>query len=180
MGRLKLQMQVTVDGRDHDGGDDSSWDEVRDYSARLLEGADTIVLGGKTAAGFIPYWDELAGRAGHAWQGVARQISAARKVVFSRSVEDPGWANTRIERGELAGAIRRLKDASAKDLVVYGGISFVASLAQARLIDEYHLFVNPVAGGRGRSIFDGMQEPLKLQLRRTIPFDSGRVLLHYE
>lgn len=181
MGRLKLQMQVTVDGFDPVGQDDDvAWDEIRDYSLGLLEGAGTIVLGRKTAVEFIPYWDAAAREPGGSWHGVAQRIAQARKVVFSTGFDDPGWDNTTIETGSLAAAIERLKQEDAGDIIVYGGISFVAALVQARLIDEYHLFVNPVAAGSGRSIFAGMAGPLKLKLRKAIGFAGGHALLHYE
>lgn len=181
MGRLKLQMQVTVDGFDPDGrNDELSWDEIRDYSQHLLESADTIVIGRKTAVDFIPHWDAAASKPGDSWHEVARQIAQARKIVFSKSFENPGWKNTEIERGDLADAIMRLKETNPRDIIVYGGISFVAALVEARLVDEYHLFVNPVAVGSGRSIFGAMESPLKLQLRKAIGFESGHALLHYE
>lgn len=181
MGRLKLQMQVTVDGMDPDGGNDElSWDEVCDYSHALLETADTIVLGGRTAAEFIPYWDAIAAKPEAAWHEVGKQIAQARKVVFSSTFENPGWNNTEVERGGLADAIRRLKATNRKDIIVYGGVSFVASLVREGLIDEFHLFVNPVAAGQGRSVFAGLEQPRKLALRKAIGFKSGHVLLHYE
>jgi dihydrofolate reductase len=181
MGRLKLQMQITIDGRNPDGeNDELSWEDVRVYSEDLLDTADTIVLGRKTAVDFIPHWNDAATKHEDTWHRVATQISQARKVVFSKTLENPGWNNSEIERGDLVDAIARLKAGNEKNIIVYGGVSFVSSLVDARLIDEYHLLVNPVARGRGRSIFDGMEQALKLRLKRAIGFDSGHVLLHYE
>ena len=181
MGRLKLQMQITVDGLNPDGSnDDLSWDEVDAYSHALLKTADTIVLGSTTAVAFIPYWDAIAAKPDAAWHEVGKQIAQARKVVFSSTFENPGWNNTEVERGGLVDAIRRLKATGEKDIIVYGGVSFVASLVKEGLIDEFHLFVNPVAAGQGKSVFAGLEHPRKLALIKAIGCKSGHVLLHYE
>ena len=181
MARLKLQMQISVDGFDPEGRDrNTSWDEERDYSRELLESADTIVLGRKTAVDFIPYWDKAAEETDNSWQDVARQISQARKVVFSSSPDHPGWNNSNIETGDLADAINRLKAENARDIIVYGGVSFVESLISRNLVDEFHLIVNPIALGSGKSVFSGLTDLLRLELKKSIGFSSGRVLLHYD
>jgi dihydrofolate reductase len=180
MGRLKLQMQITVDGFDANGPSDLEWDEIRDYSRDLFINADTIVIGGKTAVDFIPYWDTAATQPGGSWYEVAKRIADAKKVVFSRTLAEPKWNNTSIERGDLVKAIERLKAASRNDIIVYGGVSFVASLVREKLIDEFHLFVNPIALGKGKSIFSGLVDPQRFKLVKSIPYNSGLVLLHYE
>ena len=181
MARLKLQMQITVDGFNPEGGDgNTSWDEERDYSLDLLKGANAIALGRKTAAEFIPYWDKAAEDPDNSWQEVARHISLARKIVFSSSTDHPEWNNSVIETGDLAEAINRLKAENEKDIIVYGGVSFVQSLLRQHLVDELHLFVNPVALGRGQSVFSELGSPSRLELRKSIGFKSKRVLLHYD
>lgn len=180
MGKLKLQMQVTVDGCSAEGtGADVDWDEIEPYSRELLDSADTIVLGRKTAVEFIPYWDDAATRPGESWHEVAKRISGARKVVFSSTLEQVEWKNTTIEKGDLATAVTRLKQASEKDIVVYGGVSFVSALIGAGLVDEFHLFVNPVALGQGDRLFGGLAAPQKLRLVRSIAY-NGLVLLNYQ
>lgn len=181
MGRLKLQMQITIDGFNPDNEDDDLvMDEVRDYSRDLLDSADSIILGRKTAGDLIPYWDDKATRPTEPWYEVAKRISSAKKVVFSRTLTSCPWNNTEIDRGGLAEGVNRLKKTGTKDIIVYGGVSFVSSLVGARLIDEFHLFINPVALGKGKSIFTGLENKLSLRLVKSIRCDSGHVLLHYE
>jgi dihydrofolate reductase len=181
MGRLKLQMQITIDGFNPDGpGDDLAWDEVRDYSRDLLDSVDTIVIGRKTAVDFIPHWENAATKPDDSWHEVARRIAEARKIVFSRTLDKCDWSNTAIAKGNLVEEIQRLKTTNAKDIIVYGGISFVSSLIKENLIDEFHLFVNPVAIGKGESVFGGLENSLRLALKKTITCNSGHVLLNYE
>jgi dihydrofolate reductase/enamine deaminase RidA (YjgF/YER057c/UK114 family) len=181
MSRLKLQMQITVDGFNPDGQNGGlSWDEVRDYSRDLLASANTIVIGRKTAADFIPHWEKVAAKPDDSWYDVAQRIANAKKIVFSKTLNGSHWRNTDIEKGNLVEGIEQLKSTNTKDIIVYGGISFVSSFVKAGLIDEFHLFINPVALGKGRSIFGGLENSLPLTLIKSISCNSGHVLLHYE
>jgi dihydrofolate reductase len=53
-------------------------------------------------------------------------------------------------------------------------------LIKEGLIDDFHLFINPAAIGKGMSIFEDLNEIQKLTLVKSIAFDCGIVLLHYE
>lgn len=181
MSRLKLQMQITVDGFDANGpNDDLAWDEIRDYSRDLFDSADTIIIGRRTAADFIPYWDTAATQPDGSWYEVAKRIAASRKIVFSRALDKSEWNNTSIESGDIVKAVERLKATNKKDIIAYGGVSFVASLVGNKLIDEFHLFVNPIAVGKGKSIFSGLADSQRFRLIKSTPYNSGLVLLHYE
>jgi dihydrofolate reductase len=181
MSRLKLQMQVSADGFAASGpNDDAAWGELEPYSRSLLDSADTIVIGRKTAVEFIPYWDDKAAKRDDPWHEIAKRIAGARKVVFSKTLDRSEWRNTDIEKGDLAKAIGRLKSAGKKDIIVYGGISFVSALVKARLIDEFHLFVNPVALGQGDRIFGDLSSAQQLRLVKSIAYKGGVVLMNYE
>jgi RibD C-terminal domain len=53
----------------------------------------------------------------------------------------------------------------------------VQALIDARLVDEYRLFVFPLVVGRGTRLFEAAD--IKLRLLETRPFVSGAVLLRY-
>jgi dihydrofolate reductase len=55
------------------------------------------------------------------------------------------WARSRVAGGELAEEIARLERASGKEVLAHGGASFVQSLAQSGLVDEYRLCLVAVA-----------------------------------
>ncbi len=65
-------------------------------------------------------------------------------------------------------------------MAILGSGSIVAQLALEHLIDEYQMMVDPVALGKGRSMFDGIQEKLCLKLTNTRTFGNGKVYLCYE
>jgi len=64
-------------------------------------------------------------------------------------------------------------------MITYGGSSFVASLIQHQLVDEFFLFINPTAIGRGAAPFQALTayQPLKLVDARK--FDCGIAMMHY-
>ncbi len=102
------------------------------------------------------------------------------KVVFTKTINKSRWVNTVIATGDLRDEITKLKSQDGGDIIVYGGVSLDASLIKVNLIDEFYLFVNPVAIGNGKAIFKDIDEIQKFTLIESKGFDCGLVLLHYE
>ena len=61
-----------------------------------------------------------------------------------------------------------------------GSGSIVAQLAEAGLIDEYQIVLNPLVVGAGRTLFEGVQRKLPMKLAKSRPFANGNVVLFYE
>jgi dihydrofolate reductase len=102
---------------------------------------------------------------------------AADKIVYSRSLETPRSARTRIERAFDPEAIRRLKATSDRDLSI-GGPDLAAEAFRAGLVDEVHLFLNPIiVGGGTAALPTGVRVPLELIAERR--FGSGVVYVAY-
>ena len=102
---------------------------------------------------------------------------AAEKVVFSTTLEEATSARTRIERYFDPEAIRRMKASLDRDIGV-GGPDLAAQAIKAGLVDEFHLFLAPVAvGGGKRSLPDDLR--LELELLDERRFGNGTVYLHY-
>jgi dihydrofolate reductase len=186
MRRLKLQVQMSVDGFVSTGPNDEqkwvtwAWDEVRLHVLELLDSSDTILIGRKLAVDYIPYWQNVNTQPDDPMHETAQRIVAAKKVVFTKTLDRCRWDNTVLAKGDLASEVKKLKNQNGKDMVVYGGSSFVSALIKEGLIDEFHLFINPVALGHGGTIFDGLEKYTKLELKKSIVYNSGIVLLQYE
>lgn len=102
---------------------------------------------------------------------------AADKIVFSRTLQKPSSARTRIEREFDAQAIRQLKAAADRDLSV-GGADLAAQAITGGLVDECHLFVSPIMVGGGTRLLPGnIRRELELVDERR--FGNGVVYLHY-
>ena len=156
MRRLKLQMQVSIDGmvgaRTQRDRGHFNWDEeVRQYSTANVANVDCILLGRKTATGFIPHWKSVADNPKDADFEFGKLLTDIHKVVFSSTLQKSEWPNATVVNGEIADSVNHLKKQTGKNLLVYGGNTFVASLIEHNLVDEYHLLVNPVALGGGRA-----------------------------
>jgi len=97
----------------------------------------------------------------------------------NQDLKESKWDNTTIIRGDIAEAISALKNKDGKDIIVYGGDSFVSSLIQHDLIDEYYILANPASLGNGQQTFNPLKNDLQLKLVRCKPFACGTVLLLY-
>ena len=82
----------------------------------------------------------------------ATRIVAAKKVVFTKTLQKSPWDKTDLAKGDIKDEINKLKNQEGKDLIVYGGSSFVSSLIRDGLIDEFHFFINPIAIGRSKAV----------------------------
>jgi dihydrofolate reductase len=102
---------------------------------------------------------------------------AADKVVYSRTLEAPSSARTRIERSFEPEAVRQLKASATRDISV-GGAELAAQAFAAGLVDECHLFLAPViVGGGTASLPDHVRVDLELLDERR--FGKGTVYLRY-
>jgi dihydrofolate reductase len=102
---------------------------------------------------------------------------AADKIVYSRTLDAVSSAKTRIERDFDPEAIRQMKAAAASHISV-GGPDLAAHALRAGLVDELHLFLNPVLiGGGNPSLPDDVH--LTLELLGEHRFGNGVVHLRY-
>ena len=180
MRKLKLQVQMTVDGYIAGINGEMDWtardwdDKLKKYVGEITEPVDCIILGRKLAQGFIPYW------ASHPEQEGADKFNSTKKVIFTKTLEKSEWDNTVLAKGDLVDEIAKLKKQDGKDIIAYGGATFVSALIKHGLIDEFHLFINPTAIGNGMSIFKELDSKQNLILAKSTSFDCGIVVLNYE
>ena len=117
--------------------------------------------------------------AAEAYPEVASQMNSAGKIVFSNIIEDPKWNNTRVISGDIVEQVRQLKQQPGNDMTVLGSGSIVSQFAEAGLVDEYQIMIDPVALGSGTPIFRGIKKKLDLKLVECKTFKSGIILLRF-
>ncbi len=190
MRKLKLQMQITLDGFVAGPNGENDWvfipgkqdpealQKTIAFGAELAAGCDTILLGRKLGAdGFVGYWQNVAeNQPENPWNPFAKLMVSHRKIAFSHSETTLPDPNIEVENGDLATVVTSLKDQPGKDIIVYGGVNFVSSLVSLNLIDEYYLIVNPIAIGSGLSIF---KERKILELESSVPLKHGKIINKY-
>jgi dihydrofolate reductase len=102
---------------------------------------------------------------------------ALPKVVFSRTLDSVDGANTRLARDDLPAELTALRESVDGDVAV-GGAGLAAEAARLGLIDEYGLFVHPVAVGGGTPFFP-LEHRIDMELVETRTFSSRVVYLRY-
>lgn len=186
MRKLKLQVQMTLDGYIAGPNGEMDWmtfnwdDELKKYVEEITEPVDCIVLGRKLAEGFIPHWAAVAANQENPELTAGKKFTDTPKIVFSKTLRESAWDNTVLAKGDLAQEINALKNREGQDLIAYGGATFASALIRHGLIDEFHLFINPVAIGSGMAIFGELDGKQNLALVKSTSFGCGIVVLHYE
>jgi dihydrofolate reductase len=184
MRKLKLQVQMTIDGfvAGPNGELDWMWIGKRDEAIlqdviKLADTCDIILMGRKMTREFIDHWENVLDNQSESnEQPLAQRMVNLRKIVFSNTQTVIKGRNVEVENGDLASAVQVLKKQSGKDIMVYGGATFVSSLISQNLVDEYYIFRRPVAIGNGLSIFRG-QQPMELE--SSITYKNGTMLNKY-
>jgi dihydrofolate reductase len=195
MRKLKLQVQISVDGFIAGVNKEMDWltwnmdHALLKYISDLNKDIDCILLGRGLADGFIPHWKMEATDPSKKREFVktmsesydfAKKMHETKKIVFTRSLKTSDWDNTILAAGDYVEEVNKLKNQPGGPIIVYGGGTFVSALIKARLIDEFHLFVNPAAIGNGMTIFKGLESKQDFNLVNATAFECGIAVLHYE
>ena len=184
--KLRLHVAMSVDGCIAGPNGEMDWmvglldDEVIKYASKITEPVDTILLGRKMTDVFISSWLNVMNKPDDPWYAFSKKMIETPKVVFTKTLNKSRWINTDIATGNLIEEVSKIKSQNGGDIVVYGGASFDSSLIKEKLIDEFYLFINPVAIGNGMTIFKDLNEIQKYTLIESKAFECGIVLLRYE
>ena len=184
MAKVVVFNSISVDGyfKSPDGdlgwahrADDAEWNE---FVAGNAQGGGRLLFGRVTYDMMVAYWPTpMAAKNDPA---VAEGMNNLQKVVFSRTLKKVTWKNTRLVSGDLGKEVRALKKEPGDDLVILGSGSIVAQLARENLIDEYQLITVPVVLGKGKTLFEGLEDELPLKQMKTRAFKNGNVLVCYQ
>lgn len=184
MRKLKMHLHLSLDGRASDG----EWglrcfaytDGIGAHARSLTEGTDTVVFGPATYRGMAAHWpgvpadpDASAGELAHAaW------VNAATKILVSSHApeSDATWDKTILLR--RAEDLASLKAQPGADLISFGSPHLVAGCLKLGLVDELHLFLNPILIGGGPGPFASLDH-LNLTLVSSTPLDAGVLALVY-
>jgi len=182
MRNLSVFNFVTLNGFYKGPNGDLGWHkhgaEEGAYAAEGLRSESTLLFGRVTYEMMAGYWPTPM--AAQNDPVVAAGMNKAEKIVFSRTLKQADWNNSRVIRDNIVGEIKAMKQGSGSDLTILGSGSIVTQFADAGLIDEYQIMVDPVALGSGTPIFNHLKRPLNLKLTTTRAFKSGVVLICYQ
>ncbi len=182
MRKVLVFNNVSLDGYIADEKGDMSWAHKQDpewtaFTSENASGQVVFLFGRVTYELMAGWWPTPPAIQG--MPDVARAMNETPKVVFSRTLEEATWQNTRLVKGDPAVEVRRMKAEPGPDMVIMGSGTIVSQLTDAGLIDEYQLVVHGIALGHGKGMFD-VQEKTRLALQKARVFKNGNVVLWYE
>ena len=182
MSKLTSFTFITLNGFFKGENEDTSWHPHGGEAAKFANeasGADNILLfGRKTYEMMANFWP--GPMAAELFPVVAENMNKSQKIVCSNTLEKADWQNTTILKGDVIAQLRQLKQNSGKNITLLGSGSLLTQLSDAGLIDQYTIMLDPVALGKGSSIFEGLQSKLELKLVSSRVFEQdGIVLLDY-
>jgi dihydrofolate reductase len=155
--------------------------EMAESLSEELGKADTIILGRVTYDAMASYWPMRSACMSTPREDIAfaDMMNNYTKVVFSTTINQTQWKNSRVVKGDLRKEIERLKQQEGKDMILYGSGKLVTALIREDLVDEYRLWIHPVLLGSGKQFFNTITNKQDLQLIGRTIFRSGVVELRY-
>ena len=184
MRKIVMLNRVSVDGFFAGPNGEIDWfihDPEVDQAAHEGIQADTVLFGRVTYQLFENYWPKVAAdpEAPEEARNTANELNQMTKLVFSKTLREVTWENSKLGKGDVADEVRMLKQGEGSGIIIFGSGTVVQQLTSERLIDDYFFIVTPVILGAGKSLFTEVKK-LNLDFLEARSFNSGNVLLHYK
>ena len=185
MKKIIVQEFITLDGFIEDANDnqmkwvtDSFNEEIAKEQLKDANNIDTILFGRKTYDILSAYWPTSAAKERD--PEMFKQLNNSAKIVFSTTLNNPQWNNSKVMRAINYNEIQNIKEGDGKNIAVSGSASIVHALLNLGLIDEFHLTVFPVAVGNGKRLFDNFNDRQNFNFIKTKAFTNGVIILFYK
>ncbi len=180
MRKLIAAMNITLDGFcDHTAM--IADDEIHQHYNELLRNAGTLIYGRITYQLMESYWPTVVKEptGNKPMDEFAVLIDDISKLVFSHTLKNVAWKNSRIAKRGIKEEILELKQKQGKDIVV-GSPGLIVATMNLNLIDEYQISVQPTIAGKGLPLFRNINDRIDLKLLKTKIFGCGAVTFYYE
>jgi len=155
---------------------------ARSHMLRVTRDATTALLGRKNYQGFAGYWPSVAEdeNAHPDDRAFARWLNAVEKVVFSHTVADAVWDNTRVVSADPATAVKDLRQRDGGDIVVLASTSVIRNLLDAGELDRLSITLCPELVGAGARLFQDGPAGSSWSLTDVNATESGALCLLYD
>lgn len=172
------------------GGDfDMGWivphaisDAARDHMVRVTQPATTVLLGRKNYEGFGGFWPTVAAdeNADPRDRAFAQWLDSVEKVVFSSTLTEAPWSNSRIAEGDPAAEVKHLREQNGGDIIVLASGSVIKALLDAGEVDRLSVTLCPEVVGGGVRLFEDGIPAASWSLTDVTKGESGAICLLYD
>ncbi|MEU0092849.1 dihydrofolate reductase family protein [Kribbella sp. NPDC006257] len=186
-GNITLSLDGRINGA---GGDyDMSWivphaitEGARDHMTRVTSTATTALLGRKNFEGFGGFWPAVADDENAAPQDRAfsKWLNEVEKVVFSTTLTESPWQNSRIVNADPASVVKQLRAEPGGDIIVLASSSVIRDLLAADELDRLSITLAPELVGGGARLFEDGLPTTSWHLTDSTPTESGALTLLYD
>jgi len=180
MRKLNAAINMTLDGFcDHTAM--IADDEIHQHYNELLSNADTLLYGRITYQLMESYWPTVVKNptGNKPMDEFAVIIDNISKIVFSHTLKNVDWKNTKLVKGGIKEEVLELRQQAGQDILV-GSPSLIVACMNLNLIDEFQLCVHPIILGSGLPLFKNVKDRINLKLLKTKTFVCGAVTFYYE
>lgn len=187
VGNISLSLDGRVNGQ---GGEyDMGWivphaitPAARDNMVAVTSPATTVLLGRKNYQGFGSYWPQVANdeAADARDRTFSKWLNAVEKIVFSSTLTEVPWPNSRLVDGEPATLVRELRQQPGGDIIVLASLSVIKNLLQADELDRLSITLCPEVAGGGARLFEDGLPASSWRLQKSTVTESGAVCLLYD
>lgn len=173
---------ISLDGYFEGPDRDINWhhvdEEFNEFAIQQTGEFGALLFGRVTYELMAGYWPTEA--ANRDDPEIARLMNSLPKIVFSNTLDNAEWENTKLVRDNIVEEVTKLKEQPGKDIAIFGSSDLAVTFIDLGLIDELRIMVNPVVLGGGKPILQGIKSKLEMKLLKVKTFQSGNVLLYYE
>ena len=182
---LSLDGRVTGPGGEYDMGwivPHAITDAARDHMVGVTTSATTVLLGRKNYMGFGGYWPTIADdeSADPRDRAFSKWLNFVEKIVFSSTLKDATWENSRIVDTDPAQVVEELRQQEGGDIIVLASGSVIKSLLRADALDRLSITLCPEVAGGGARLFEDGLPPSSWTLRQRAVTESGALCLLYD
>jgi len=183
MRKIILNLAITLDGFIEGPNGEIDWlvrDESIDFGDilnEILSDKDVIFYGRISYdkwGNFLP-----DANASQKVRDAYQLLHSLQKYVFSRTETgdetDAIFINSNIKK-----RVSEIQNQPGKNIWLYGGAQIITTFMNLGLVDEYRLAVHPVIIGKGKPLFQNIEERHKLSLIDAESHASGVTLLKYK
>ncbi|MEV8374324.1 dihydrofolate reductase family protein [Kribbella sp. NPDC056861] len=182
---LSLDGRISGTGGPYDMGwivPHATTDGSRSHMLRVTsQAATTVLLGRNNYEGFGGFWPGVAemAEADPKDREFSRWLNEVEKVVFSTTLQQTPWANSRLATADPATTVKELRQQEGGDIVVLASTSIIQNLLEADELDRLSITLAPELVGGGARFFPEGLPGTSWSLADSTPTESGALCLLY-